>query len=146
MAARAEGMAWLVPLLAVSDAGRAVAFYEAAFGFTRRDLMTDDAGTVTHADMTYRDAVIMVAPTDPTGAIPGRPPGATGVASPVILYVYCDDVDLLFERATNAGAVVLQSPADMPWGDRMCSLADPDGHHWNFATHLGFGAPTRPTP
>jgi PhnB protein len=28
-------------------------------------------------------------------------------------------------------------PADMFWGDRMCSLTDPDGHTWNFATHTG---------
>lgn len=139
MAARAEGMAWLVPLLVVGDAARAVAFYEAAFGFTKRDLMTDDAGTVTHADMTYQEAVIMIAPTDPSGTIPGRPPAVTGVASPVSLYIYCADVDALFDRAKAAGAAVLQDPADMPWGDRMCSLADPDGHHWNFATHIGFG-------
>jgi uncharacterized glyoxalase superfamily protein PhnB len=32
---------------------------------------------------------------------------------------------------------VLMPPADMPWGDRMASLTDPDGHTWNFATHLG---------
>lgn len=138
MATRPEGMPWLTPLLTVRDAARALDFYEAAFGFTRRDVMTDSVGTVTHADMTYRDAVVMVAPEDdasPTGA---RPPSVMGMVSPVILYLYCDDVDAQFARATACGANVVSPPADMPWFDRMCSLTDPDGYVWNFATHLGY--------
>jgi hypothetical protein len=34
----------------------------------------------------------------------------------------------------------------MPWGDRMTSLTDPDGHTWNFATHIGFGPPPAGEP
>ena len=61
------------------------------------------------------------------------------MASPVGLYVYCDDVDALFARATAAGAQAKVPPQDTFWGDRMCQLVDPDGHTWNFATHVGNG-------
>jgi uncharacterized glyoxalase superfamily protein PhnB len=137
---RAEGFPWLTPFLAVRDAAATLDFYEAAFGFTRRDVMRDDAGAVTHADLTYRDAVVMIAPEDPSAPAPARAPASLGVVSPMALYVYCDDVDALFVRATAAGAGTAMPPADMPWGDRMCSLTDPDGYTWNFARHVGFGA------
>ena len=57
--------------------------------------------------------------------------------SPVSLFVYCEDVDALCKQAQAAGATVAMPPADMFWGDRMCSLIDPDGHTWNFSTHTG---------
>ncbi len=49
------------------------------------------------------------------------------------LYVRVDDVDALFERATQAGATVLEKPADQPYGERRCALEDPEGHRWYFA-------------
>ena len=129
---RPANMPWLIPMLTVRDAGKALDFYETAFGLTRRDVMKDESGTVTHADLSYQDAVVMIAPADGSGA---KAPAETGVASPVLLYLYCDDVDALFARAVAAGAGVNMPPTDMPWGDRMASLSDPDGHTWNFGTH-----------
>jgi uncharacterized glyoxalase superfamily protein PhnB len=57
------------------------------------------------------------------------------------MYVYCEDVDALCDRAWKAGAKVEVAPQDMFWGDRMCKLVDPDGHVWNFATHVGHVQP-----
>ena len=131
-----EGFGWVTPFLTVRDAAKALAFYESAFGFTRRDVMTDDSGRVTHAEVTWHDATIMFAPEDPDGPLPSRAPATAGGPSPVALYVYVPDVDALVARATAAGASVLLPPADMPWGDRMASLADPDGHAWNFAAFV----------
>jgi uncharacterized glyoxalase superfamily protein PhnB len=77
--------------------------------------------------------VIMFGPE--CSASPSKAPATTGVPSPVSLYVYCNDVDALFARATAAGAKAEQPPQDMFWGDRFCRLQDPDGHSWYFATH-----------
>jgi PhnB protein len=63
-----------------------------------------------------------------------RAPATSGTPSPVTMYVYCPDVDALYDRATGAGATGLVAPNDTFWGDRMCRLADPDGHSWCFAT------------
>jgi uncharacterized glyoxalase superfamily protein PhnB len=141
---------WLTPYLTVRDAAKALAFYESAFGFTRGDVLTDDAGRVVHADVFWHEARVMFAPEDPTVPAPptgpSRAPAVSWTTSPVALYVYVDDVDLLFARATSTGAGVVSPPADMPWGDRMTSLTDPDGHTWNFATHIGFGPPPGSEP
>jgi uncharacterized glyoxalase superfamily protein PhnB len=61
----------------------------------------------------------------------------------VQLYVYCDDVDALFNRAKAAGAQVVAAPSDMFYGDRVCKLKDPDGFDWYFATNVADFDPTK---
>jgi uncharacterized glyoxalase superfamily protein PhnB len=56
----------------------------------------------------------------------------------VLLYVYVDDVDAHCELARVAGAVIVEEPADQPYGERRYRARDPEGHSWYFAQ--------RPTP
>jgi uncharacterized glyoxalase superfamily protein PhnB len=53
-----------------------------------------------------------------------------------ILYVYVDDVDKHYEHAKNAGAKILQEPADQFYGDRRYGASDPEGHEWYFASRI----------
>jgi len=39
-----------------------------------------------------------------------------------------DDVDALIETLRAEGVTVLRDPADMPWGERIATIADPDGN------------------
>jgi uncharacterized glyoxalase superfamily protein PhnB len=50
--------------------------------------------------------------------------------------MYVRDCDAAFQRAVAAGATAETPPADMFWGDRYATLADPFGHKWAVATHL----------
>jgi uncharacterized glyoxalase superfamily protein PhnB len=111
-------------------------FYTRAFGFASRNALKGEDGRTTHAEMTYKDVLLMFAPEGAYGS-PVKAPATLGVSSPVTLFVYTEDVDALCARAQAAGATVAVPPTDMFWGDRMCSLIDPDGHTWNFATHTG---------
>jgi uncharacterized glyoxalase superfamily protein PhnB len=52
------------------------------------------------------------------------------------LYLYVDDVETAFARATQHGAKVVSPPEDRNWGDRTCYLADADGHITAFAEKL----------
>jgi uncharacterized glyoxalase superfamily protein PhnB len=127
---------WLAPYLMVKDADKALDFYTRAFGFSTKNAMKGDDGRTNHAEMTYKDVLVMFAPEGAYGS-PVKAPATLGIASPVTLFVYTEDVDALCSRAQAAGAQVAIPPTDMFWGDRMCSLIDPDGHTWNFATHTG---------
>ena len=49
--------------------------------------------------------------------------------------IYVEDVDAFCNRATAAGATVRRPLADQFYGDRSCTLTDPFGHTWTFATH-----------
>jgi uncharacterized glyoxalase superfamily protein PhnB len=136
-------MPWLTPYLTVKDPDAALDFYQRAFGFEKRFAMPGPDGRTAHAEIGYRDAVIMLGPECVGTENPSKSPATTGVPSPVGLYVYCDDVDALFARATKAGAKAALPPQDMFWGDRMCSLTDPDGHGWSFATNVADFDPSK---
>jgi uncharacterized glyoxalase superfamily protein PhnB len=56
-------------------------------------------------------------------------------ATAAFLYLYVDDIDLTYQRALAAGAVSLEEPQDVPYGDRRGMVKDPCGNVWQIATH-----------
>jgi uncharacterized glyoxalase superfamily protein PhnB len=131
--ARPANTPWLMPYLVVKDAEAALDFYQRAFGFEKRLAIPGPDGRPVHVEVAHRDAVLMFGP---EGSCQVKTPLTTGTPTPVGLYVYCDDVDGLFARATAAGAKVVKGPEDRFWGDRVCELSDPDGYSWSFATNV----------
>lgn len=125
-----KGFNWVTPYLTVRDCAAAIAFYEKAYGFEKREAIPGPGGMIMHAEMMHQDSMIMMgqSPQMGTKAPQGTPP--------VSLYVYVEDVDALCKRAAAAGAKVKEQPVDKFYGDRVCLLNDPDGHYWYFATHV----------
>jgi uncharacterized glyoxalase superfamily protein PhnB len=127
---------WLVPYLIVKDSDESLDFYTRAFGFEKKMAMPGPDGKTMHAEMTYKDVMIMFSPEGSYGN-PYKCPATSGTKSPMSLYLYTDDVDAFFKRAVAAGAKVEKEPADQFWGDRTCCLIDPNGFLWSFGTHTG---------
>ena len=69
----------------------------------------------------------------------GRDPDALPplVGDRIALWFYVDDVDESFAAWLSAGGRAEQEPADMPWGERVAQVRDPDGNLVN----LGSEAP-----
>ena len=44
------------------------------------------------------------------------------------LWVYVDDCDAVVEVLSAAGVIVIEPPADQPWGERVARVRDPDGN------------------
>jgi lactoylglutathione lyase len=44
------------------------------------------------------------------------------------LFVYVDDVDASIESLRRAGVPVLRGAEDMPWGERIAFVSDPEGN------------------
>jgi lactoylglutathione lyase len=42
------------------------------------------------------------------------------------MYVYVTDLDGMLERLAGAAVPVLREPEDMPWGERIATVADPE--------------------
>jgi uncharacterized glyoxalase superfamily protein PhnB len=125
----------VVPSLTVRDTGAALDFYQRAFGFTKKMAMNGPDGRIMHAEVAWQDIVIMLSPESSPGQTCKAPISAGIQQMPMNLYVYCEDVDALFARATAAGAKVVVPPNDAFWGDRFCQVVDPDGYAWCFATN-----------
>ena len=46
----------------------------------------------------------------------------------VEMYVYVSDLDGVIEQLRGSGVEVLREPEDMPWGERIATVADPEGN------------------
>ena len=114
------------------DCAQAVDFYQKAFGAELAAPVAYGPGgkTVMHAMLRLGDSHVMMADAWP-GAWEKAPQGSATAG----LFVYVDDCDRLFERATRAGCETIFPMADMFWGDRMGKVKDPYGHCWGIATH-----------
>jgi uncharacterized glyoxalase superfamily protein PhnB len=124
------GMSRIVPYLFYEDVAGVLAWLTKAFGFVEHLRYTEDDGSVTHAEMRVADAVIMLG--DPGGSYE-NPRHHGHLQSNLVVYV--DGVDDHCARAEDAGAEVISEPADTPYGDRMYSVRDPEGHRWDFCQH-----------
>ncbi|OXI28944.1 glyoxalase [Burkholderia sp. AU16741] len=54
---------------------------------------------------------------------------------PAFLYVDVEDTDSTYRRTLAAQAIPLESPADMPYGDRRAMVKGAWGNVWQIATH-----------
>jgi PhnB protein len=88
---------------------------------------------VAHALLTIGPAMIMIEAEWPT--LTSRAPTPDG-SSPVVIFVYVEDVDRTVERAMARGAQVLIPPQNQFWGDRTAWIMDPSGHVWTVATRV----------
>ena len=127
-----NGFHSLTPYLCVSDAARAIEFYDKAFGATLIMRLAEPGGRVGHAELQVGDSVIMLADEHPEYGV--RSPRAFG-GSPVSLHLYVEDVDAVVARAVAAGAKVVHPVADKFYGDRSGRVEDPFGHVWDIGTH-----------
>src|SRR5438105_4572539 len=124
------------PYITVKNVDKAANFYHKAFGFEILELARDEKNVPVHGELKYKSQLIMLGK---EGAYEGKTlsPMTSKVASPMNLYIYCEDVDTFYQLAVKAGAKSLTAPDDMFWGDRMCALQCPDEYTWCFATHGG---------
>ena len=128
-----EGYNTLTPYLAVEDAERAIEFYKDAFGAEEVVRMPGPDGKIAHAELQVGDSKLMLSDPFPQSNV--RPPSERGGPTASI-FMYCEDVDAVFEQARKAGATVVMELEDMFWGDRFGTLSDPFGNVWSLAQHV----------
>lgn len=105
----------LTPRIFVEDVAAQVAFLRSAF---------DASGEVADGrptEITIGDSLLMIASVDERAAFPA------------FLYVYVDDTDVTYRRASAAGARTMEEPFDTPYGDRRATIADPFGNVFQIA-------------
>lgn len=128
-----EGASVVIPRLVCRDPVAEIDFITQTFRAAELNRRPGPDGAVVHGLLTIGPAMIMIESEWPT--IANRAPEPDG-SSPVILYVYVDDVDETVERAVDGGAKVLAPATDQFWGDRTAWVMDPAGHVWTIATRI----------
>lgn len=131
----------LTPYLTCRDAERAVRWYQDVFGaeVVGAPYVMDD-GRIGHAELRLAGAATFYLSDEypEHGAISPQSVGASTMA----LVLEVPDVDEVYRRAVDAGAIADRLPADQPYGARSGWLVDPFGHRWSIQTPLAAGSAT----
>lgn len=111
--------------LLVSDAEKALKFYNMAFGAEVTMKLVDPEGIIVHAEMRIEDTIIMLS----------QDASFTGTSG-IMLQLYTGDVEKVFESALLAGAKEIEPIKNQFYGDRAGKIQDPFGHQWKLATRV----------
>lgn len=117
----------MFPYLRVRDAGRAITFYEKAFGATEKFRLVEPGGRIGHAELLIGSATLMLSEEFPEYGILG--PKSIGGTS-CSLHLHVDDADSWLRRGAEAGGEIVRPPQDHFYGERSGTLRDPFGHEW----------------
>ena len=124
-------------ILYVKDVSASIAFYEKAFGLSRR-FFTDDNGKA-YGELETGAARLGFASLqlakghlkqEIVVAAPDKAPLGFEIA------LVTSDVPALYARAVKAGATAVSEPAAKPWGQTVAYLRDKDGHLVELCTPL----------
>jgi uncharacterized glyoxalase superfamily protein PhnB len=133
-----EGTHSITAHLMVREATKAIEFYQKAFGAQVLGVHKTPDGKVMHATLKIGDSQLMLADEFPGMS---NPAAQTLGGSPVVLNLYSENVDTLFNQAVSAGATVKMPLANQFWGDRYGQIVDPFGHSWALGAHIEDVAP-----
>jgi predicted enzyme related to lactoylglutathione lyase len=114
------------PIVVTADLDRLLAFYTGLFG-ARENFRYPDDGSVFYVGLALGDSELGLV--NDAGVDPGSP-------GRMLLSIGVPDVEALLERVVPLGGRV-QGPAnDMPWGQRVAHISDPDGNDVNLTQEL----------
>ena len=111
------------PILLVDDVAQASDFYCSTLGFEETYRNEDEHG-VEFAFLAL----------EPYGIGVGR--RHEGDGHDFALWIYADDVDAAAAGLREGGAEEVLPPTDQPWGERMCTFVDPNGHRLHVGAKL----------
>ena len=100
-----------------------IEFLKATFDAQEIDRIVKPDGSIMNAAVAIGNSRLMMGD-------PGDRP-----SEPAMLYVYVQDCDAIYAKATAAGATSIMAPADMFYGDRSGAVQDASGSTWWIATH-----------
>jgi len=126
----------IIPCLRYRDASAAIAWLCTAFGFSRHAVYEDDAGGIAHAQLTHGRGMIMLGSVRDDAF--GRhfvQPDQTGGRETQCACVIVDDCKAHYERAVDAGAVIVEAYAEKDYGGTGYACRDPEGHLWWFGNY-----------
>jgi predicted enzyme related to lactoylglutathione lyase len=115
------------PILLTTDAERLATFYTALLGATETRRVPEE-GPVFFLGLRVDDAELGNVADDSVDAT--APPR-------VLISIDVPDVDALLDRVGELGGKVLGPPNDMPWGQRVAHVQDPDGNPVNLTRPVG---------
>lgn len=122
-------------IIYVEDVPNTVAFYERAYGLTRR--FVHDSNT--YAEMETGQTALAFADTASAemAGLAVMPNSAETLAAAWEICLVCDDVEAAFAHAIKNGATPISAPAAKPWGQIVSYTRDLNGCIVEIASPVG---------
>ena len=127
----------VIPCVRYRDALTMIEWLERAFGFEKHAVYMSGEKTVSHAQMTFGNGMIMLGSIDngsKTSAFLVQP-GEIGHRSTETSYLVVSDCLPVYEAAKIAGAEMLLDLAEMDYGGKAFTCRDPEGHIWSIGEY-----------
>ena len=115
-----EGFHTVTPYIIAKPAVELVEWVKQAFGAVESFRTTGSAGGL-HCEVRIGDSMVMIGG------------GPTFDPHPVAIHLYVSNVDEVYARAVEAGAVSMIAPSDQDYGERVASVTDIGGNEWYIA-------------
>lgn len=112
------------PVIYARDVGAVAAFY-VRLGFEEYVRIPGQNGAIGFIGLRRERAELAVTTEDSPRMLAGVEPGPGPRHE---LFVYVDDVDGTLAALREADVSVLREPVDMPWGERVAFVTDPEGN------------------
>jgi uncharacterized glyoxalase superfamily protein PhnB len=126
----------VMPSLRYRNAPAMIDWLSKVFGFERHAVYENADGTIAHAELALNGGMIMLGSSkdDEFGRTLKSPADLDGIETRSA-YIVVADADAAYQRAIDAGAKIVRSIADMPYGSREFMIKDPEGHSWTAGTY-----------
>ena len=112
-------------IIYVADVPKTVAFYETAFGLTRRFVHESNL----YAEMETGDTVLSFAGNEAAemSGLAILPNSPAGLAAAWEICLVTDDVEAAYAQAVAAGSTPISGPSEKPWGQTVSFVRDLNG-------------------
>ena len=115
------------PIMYMKNVADAVEFYKKAFDVKELRLFKNDDGSIHVAELMIQDAIFHLH--EETENKKQLSPGTLN-GTCVIIGLFVEKPDELFDKAVAAGASITHPMQDYEYGFRQGDIVDPFGHHW----------------
>lgn len=119
-------MSTIQPVIITADQDVLLGFYTTLFG-AEEIFRIPEEGPAFYLGLRIGDTDL--------GLVTKANPG-TGAAPRMLLSIGVEDVDELLVRVPALGGTVRGGPNDMPWGQRVAHIQDPDGNPVNLTQQM----------
>ncbi|AXT20774.1 glyoxalase [Flavobacteriaceae bacterium AU392] len=126
----------IIPTMRYKDAPAAIEWLCNAFGFEKHLVVPGANETITHAQLSFGNAMIMLGSENDSeyDKFVKTPKDLNGINTQTP-YIIVEEIDDHYNRAIAAGATIILDIKDQDYGGRGYSCKDPEGYIWNFGSY-----------
>ncbi len=131
----------VIPCLRYRDAPAAIAWLCETFGFQKQLVVPGDNNTITHAQLSFGNGMIMLGSAGRTdnayGALVTQPDDIGGLQTQTVCMIVAD-ADVVYEKVQRAGVEIILPIKDEDYGGRGFTCRDIENHVWSIGTYDPF--------